>query len=196
MWDAPSFSNISNYKKVVMSEGITSIGAGAFSSAPIRSIDIPASVKTVDKYAFAGNTTLAAIITNAYFEKTALCKIAGMGHDGYNKDMTKIISYPGGASASTFVLPETIKTIGEGAFDNVKLKELEIRNKDADILGEMSYDLTLAGYKGSTAEEYAYSRDSSATLRPAKRCARDAAALTQYTSSPKTETLRSPVPET
>ena len=32
---------------------------------------------------FTGNTTLAVIATNAYFEKTALCKIAGMGHDGF-----------------------------------------------------------------------------------------------------------------
>ena len=154
MWDAPSFSNISNYKKVVMSEGITSIGAGAFSSAPIRSIDIPASVMTVDEYAFAGNHTLTSINVNE--DNKDLVSVDGVL---YNKDMTKIISYPGGASASTFVLPETIKTIGEGAFDSVKLKELEIRNKDADILGEMSYDLTLAGYKGSTAEEYAYSRE-------------------------------------
>ena len=32
---------------------------------------------------FAGNTTLAVMITNAAFEKPALCKIAGMGHDGF-----------------------------------------------------------------------------------------------------------------
>ena len=31
---------------------------------------------------FTGNTTLAVIITNAKFNKTELCKIAGMGHDG------------------------------------------------------------------------------------------------------------------
>ena len=31
---------------------------------------------------FTGNTTLAVIITNAKFNKTQLCKIAGMGHDG------------------------------------------------------------------------------------------------------------------
>lgn len=31
---------------------------------------------------FVGNTTLAAVITNAAFDKTQLCKIAGMAHDG------------------------------------------------------------------------------------------------------------------
>ena len=31
---------------------------------------------------FMGNTTLAVILTNAKMNKTQLCKIAGMGHDG------------------------------------------------------------------------------------------------------------------
>ena len=32
---------------------------------------------------FAGNTTLAVVITNAAFDKSQLCKIAGMAHNGY-----------------------------------------------------------------------------------------------------------------
>lgn len=32
---------------------------------------------------FSGNTTLGVVVTNADFEKTQLCKIAGMAHDGY-----------------------------------------------------------------------------------------------------------------
>ena len=44
----------------------------------------------VVKNRFAGNTTLAVIITNAYFEKTALCKIAGMGHDGYARSIRPV----------------------------------------------------------------------------------------------------------
>lgn len=32
---------------------------------------------------FVGNTTLGVILTNAKFDKTRLCKIAGMAHDGY-----------------------------------------------------------------------------------------------------------------
>ena len=36
---------------------------------------------------FTGNTTLAAVITNAYFEKPHLCKIAGMAHDGYARSI-------------------------------------------------------------------------------------------------------------
>lgn len=32
---------------------------------------------------FPGNTTICAVLTNAHFEKSQLCKIAGMAHDGY-----------------------------------------------------------------------------------------------------------------
>ena len=34
---------------------------------------------------FADNTTIGVIMTNAKFDKADLCKIAGMGHDGYAK---------------------------------------------------------------------------------------------------------------
>ena len=39
---------------------------------------------------FAGNTTLAAVITNAAFQKAQLCKIAGMAHDGYARSIRPV----------------------------------------------------------------------------------------------------------
>ena len=39
---------------------------------------------------FVGNTTLAVVMTNAAFEKPALCKIAGMGHDGYARSINPV----------------------------------------------------------------------------------------------------------
>ena len=39
---------------------------------------------------FAGNTTLGVVITNAAFEKAALCKIAGMAHDGYARSIRPV----------------------------------------------------------------------------------------------------------
>lgn len=45
---------------------------------------------------FTGNTTLGVVITNAAFEKPALCKIAGMGHDGFARSINPIhTSYDG-----------------------------------------------------------------------------------------------------
>ena len=39
---------------------------------------------------FTGNTTLGVIVTNAAFSKAALCKIAGMGHDGYARSIRPV----------------------------------------------------------------------------------------------------------
>ena len=39
---------------------------------------------------FVDNTTLGVIITNASFEKSGLCKIAGMGHDGYARSIRPV----------------------------------------------------------------------------------------------------------
>ena len=39
---------------------------------------------------FVGNTTLGVIITNAAFDKAALCKIAGMGHDGFARSIRPV----------------------------------------------------------------------------------------------------------
>jgi len=39
---------------------------------------------------FTGNTTVAVVMTNAYFEKSQLCKIAGMAHDGYARSINPV----------------------------------------------------------------------------------------------------------
>ena len=39
---------------------------------------------------FVGNTTLAVVMTNAFFEKAQLCKIAGMAHDGYARSINPV----------------------------------------------------------------------------------------------------------
>ena len=39
---------------------------------------------------FTGNTTVGIIMTNAGFEKAALCKIAGMAHDGYARSINPV----------------------------------------------------------------------------------------------------------
>ncbi len=55
-------------------------------------------IKSFDKAAncFANNTTLGVIITNAKLEKASLCKIAGMGHDGYARSIRPVhTSYDG-----------------------------------------------------------------------------------------------------
>ncbi len=39
---------------------------------------------------FTGNTTICVVLTNAYFDKAKLCKIAGMAHDGYARSINPV----------------------------------------------------------------------------------------------------------
>lgn len=66
--------------------GLLSEDGTSFRSSPQVIMD---SIRVV-KNRFAGNTTLGVIVTNAAFEKAALCKIAGMGHDGYARSIRPV----------------------------------------------------------------------------------------------------------
>ena len=52
--------------------------------------DVMKSSLEVVENKFTGNTTLGVVITNAYFEKAQLCKIAGMAHDGYARSIRPV----------------------------------------------------------------------------------------------------------
>ena len=74
-----ALGDIFNWESGEQIAGLLTEDRTAFRSSP----EVIASSIKVVKNRFADNTTLGVVITNAEFEKTALCKIAGMGHDGY-----------------------------------------------------------------------------------------------------------------
>lgn len=55
---------------------------------------------------FTGNTTLAVVMTNACFDKSQLCKIAGMAHDGYARSINPVHSSADGDSIYAVSLGE------------------------------------------------------------------------------------------
>lgn len=74
-------------------------------------IDIPASVKSVGEGAFSFCTRLKEI--NAAAGSTVLASEDGVL---FNKDMTSLIVYPAGRSASSYTIPGSVQTIEENAF--------------------------------------------------------------------------------
>ena len=56
---------------------------------------------------FAGNTTVAVVITNAKFCKTRLCKIAGMAHDGFARSIRPVHTSADGDSIYAVSVGET-----------------------------------------------------------------------------------------
>ena len=55
-----------------------------------RTMDYMKSSTEAANNKFTGNTTLAVVITNAEFDKSQLCKIAGMAHDGYARSINPV----------------------------------------------------------------------------------------------------------
>ncbi len=55
-----------------------------------RTEDVMYASTEVVENKFTGNTTIGIIVTNGCFEKTALCKIAGMAHDGYARSIRPV----------------------------------------------------------------------------------------------------------
>ena len=81
-----AFGDVFDWKDGNQIAGLLSRDHKAFRSSPEA---IKESIIKV-KNRFTNNTTLGVIITNAYFDKAALCKIAGMGQDGYARSIRPV----------------------------------------------------------------------------------------------------------
>ena len=65
-------------------------------------------------------------------------------------------AFVGSKNLSYIVFPESVSVIPQGVFENCSsLKKIMILNKECQINAEISPDIEIAGYKGSTAEKYA-----------------------------------------
>ena len=94
---------------------------------------------------FTSNTTLGVVITNAYFEKSALCKIAGMAHDGFARAIRPVHTSADG---------DSIYALSVG--------ELEA---DRDLVGTLAAEVTAkAVVRAVMSAESAYGYPSSAEL--------------------------------
>ena len=138
--DIPWYSFKDQIKSIVISDGITSIGAKAFSQCSnITSIDIPESVNKIESIAFSGCKSLTSIEipeSVAYIGYSAFYGCSGL------ESITlpdSIISIEEGLfynckSLSSVHLPSELKTIGRSAFYGCSsLNSIEIPNTVSSI---------------------------------------------------------------
>jgi len=106
---------------VVIPASVTSIGAEAFIEAALTSITIPASVTSIGEEAFAYATSLTSITvagTNPNYSSA----------NGvlFNKLYKTLITYPAGKTVTSYSIPASVTSIGEGAFIATALTSITI----------------------------------------------------------------------
>ena len=126
---------VGNDEHVVIPDGITEVGEGAFyANYSLKSISIPSSVTTIGNLAFLSCSSLSSVnIPNtvteigdgAFSYCTSLTGInvsadnanySSVGGVLFNKDETELVNYPAGKTASAYAIPNGVKVIGFGAF--------------------------------------------------------------------------------
>lgn len=109
---------------------VTSIDEVAFQFCEnLTTLTIPSSVATISYNSFQGTSSLTSISVdqnNANF--------ASSGGVLFNKDLTKLISYPAGNTQTSYEIPTSVNTIGDYAFtDAINLKNISIPSSVTSI---------------------------------------------------------------
>lgn len=136
-YSSPWGDNIKDdIKKVIICDGVTSVGDGAFNDCfNLSEIELPKSLEVIGNQAFSCCMSLKSInipanVKEIPYETFALCssleKITvdqdnqyySSDDDGvlFNKDKTTLVKYPSGKEATEYKVPDNVKIIGEEAF--------------------------------------------------------------------------------
>ena len=113
-------------------DSVTSIGGNAFTNCALKSVTIPRNVSSIGKKAF-NSYDLESINVdpdNSYYSSV----------DGvmYNKDMTKLVTFPCGKTSVT--LPDTLTSIDENTFYECEKLESVIIPNGVKSIGESAFE--------------------------------------------------------
>ena len=132
---APWNNYRSSIKSVIINDGVTSIGSYAFRDcSSLTSVTIPESVTSIGSSAFADCSSLTSINVDA--NNANYCSIDGVL---FSKDKTTLIQYPIGNTRSEYIIPNSVTSIGNYAFDGCSsLTSVTIPNSVTSI-GECAF---------------------------------------------------------
>ena len=160
-----AFSECGSLTNVVIPNSVELIDSSVFNGcSSLTSIAIPDSVELIGSSVFSGCSSLETVtigngVANLYdstfMECPALKSIEVdkdnafyCSEDGvlFNKDKTVLISYPAARPGNSYIVPDSVKSIGNYAFmDNTKIESITLPNGLTDIGEESFYNCTLLG---------------------------------------------------
>ena len=120
-----------NLSSVTISESVTHVGVTAFAyCTELENLIIPKNVSNIDFGAFAyclGMQCLQVDDENQnYSSENGVL---------FNKDKSKLVCYPAGINTSTYVIPDTVKTISDASFTCAQFLESIVIHKNVKTIG-------------------------------------------------------------
>jgi len=100
--------------KAVIPQGVTGITSGAFSTASIATVSIPASVTSIGDLAF-GNAVTTFIVDDANADFTTTAGVL------FDKLTTTLVAYPSAKSGASYDIPTGVTTIRAFGFNDAQL---------------------------------------------------------------------------
>jgi surface protein len=139
---AGAFSSIKTLASVTIPNSVTSIGGGAFfgpNYKDLTSVTIPSSVTSIGTYAFLRG--LSSI--NVDEGNQAFTSVDGVL---FNKDMSRLIAYPAKKEGASYIIPKSVTVIENGAFAHTKCTSLTIPNSVTTIGENAFFSTSISSY--------------------------------------------------